>query len=424
MNRRRFLRHASKAIALSSFPLSTSMSLPAYASEEKGPFFVMIRLKSGWDVSLGLDPQVHTITDQNDIFLEYRSDEIFRIGNQKLGPALSPLYSYSEDFSIVNGILMNTSDNGHEASLGFITTGNGEGKAPPLPVEIAAASKAGPLGVVFKGESIALDRPVILTTTDNVLNMASMIQLKAFKGFFQLLNGGFEFTEALTSLIDNSQATDALVAAINERVPIINENNGSESIREGHILAAAFTAGASNQAQIDFFVDLDTHDNHEGRHLDAQRSGWDSVAQIFKIFKETPFGGMGDSLFSRTTFMVVSDFSRTPFLNASKGKDHNPLTNSVLLAGRNILGGQTLGASHVIPRSKSELGVAQHTALPIDFSNGEVAISREMAEKPNFQYITPDRVVASVAEAVGVDRQKFNSTSFEKGVLKTILKNI
>jgi hypothetical protein len=63
--------------------------------------------------------------------------------------------------------------------------------------------------------------------------------------------------------------------------------------------------------------------------------------------------------------MVASEFSRTPALNQFRGKDHNHLTNSVLLAGYGIKGNQQLGKSKVISRHNSPDGQSKHLALPL-----------------------------------------------------------
>jgi uncharacterized protein (DUF1501 family) len=46
--------------------------------------------------------------------------------------------------------------------------------------------------------------------------------------------------------------------------------------------------------------------------------------------------------------VVISEFARTPALNGARGKDHNPMTNSVLFAGHGIQKGKTVRASLLI----------------------------------------------------------------------------
>jgi hypothetical protein len=67
---------------------------------------------------------------------------------------------------------------------------------------------------------------------------------------------------------------------------------------------------------------------------------------------------------------VVSEFARTPALDGARGKDHNPFTNSVLLAGRGVRGGVTVGASRLIPAALSPMQLPLHVGSPFDFAAG------------------------------------------------------
>ena len=139
---------------------------------------------------------------------------------------------------------------------------------------------------------------------------------------------------------------------------------------------------------------MDTHTSHPVNHLRLQRATWDKVSSIFDYFKSVPYGS--SSLFEHTTFAVVSEFSRTPFLNASKGKDHNPLTNSVLFAGRGIRGGTVLGKSTLIEKARSSSGTAYHMALPIHYDSGASGDNNEGAD-----FIYPENVAMTLAAVMG-----------------------
>jgi hypothetical protein len=424
MNRRLFIKSASATGLLHAMPdfFGGNSVFASTQPADENHFFVFIRVPSGWDVTLSLDPQVHkNSSSQTDMFIEYRPEDIIVKDNLRFGPALKPLAPHMKDVAIINGILMNTADNGHDASLLYISTGDGAGNAPSLPVEIANSTDCGPLGVVFSGNVQTLDRKIMVTTVDSVLNIKDFVRLQSLEGFFKNVNRDSDLSGSLKSLINNSHITDRLTKNLSERENKF-EQSSDMNLRDGHIIASAFLSGASNSAQIDIFADLDSHSNHEGEHLNTQLQAWQTISDIFNIFKSTEYGNSGETLFSRTTFAVVSEFSRTPALNSSKGKDHNPLTNSVLLAGRNIVGGKSIGASHLITRAQSRLGQPQHVALPIDYSTGELALTKKKAEAPNFRFITPDRVVATIATAIGVDRNKFKSTSLEGPVLQRVIK--
>ena len=431
VTRRDILKSLGSAAAFYSLPdlfgfTNLAQAQSSDLGKQTAKFFVLIRMDGGWDVTLSMDPKIHEDGSTNkDMFIEYAPDEILIHRGLKLGPAISPLFKHKDDIAVINGILMNTSDNGHEASLNYLTTGNGEGKAPSLPVELAISTDSGPFGVVFHGEVQLVERKMMLSAVQDLLSLKDSVNLKLIQGVLGRLGKKTDFQKSLDQFLSNSEITDELVAQLIEREQLIQQasNNNEYYNKAALVLAAAFISGASNQGQIDINADLDSHSNHIGIHKNNQETAWRSVSDIFDIFKATPYGNSGESLFDRTTFAVISEFSRTPFLNSSDGKDHNPLTNSVVLAGRNIRGGQSVGASHLIKRSQAPYGEAQHVALPIDFKSGEVARSRKQGEDDNFDFITPDRVVATIAKAAGADPELFESTKINDKVLKTILGN-
>jgi uncharacterized protein (DUF1501 family) len=180
-------------------------------------------------------------------------------------------------------------------------------------------------------------------------------------------------------------------------------------------MAAAFMTEVAFYAQAEIFFNLDTHASHPGNHLKEQTKAWTKVDEIFSFFKTVPYGP--GSLFDQTTFMVVSEFSRTPALNGANGKDHNPLTNSVLLAGRGIKGGRTVGASRLVTAAQSPTGSSYHIAYPIDFATCQVQYQRT----PAAQMIFPEHIAQTVATLMGVDKNLFQSVPPNTAVLSRLL---
>jgi uncharacterized protein (DUF1501 family) len=417
MNRRLFIQTlnlSGVSLMIPRFGMAASTAPPA-------KYFVFIRMQGGWDVTLGLDPQVHaTDEDQNDMFIEYRPDEILKAGALSLGPAMASLTKYGKSMSIVNGIITATSDNGHPANLEYMSSGNGSGKAPYIPAEIAASSPSGSLGLVFQGQTSTLDRNVVATSTGNVEALRSYIPLGDFSDSIAQSGVKDSFYRA-----QNAMMADATrIADLNQKMAESKyDQETDQSLRAAKILAATFASGTAFQGQIDLNgQSLDSHTNHEKIHLASQKAYWDSIAGIFNIFSSVQLGTSGSSLYDQTMFMVISEFSRTPALNAGKGKDHNPLTNSTLFAGGSIQGGVTFGSSHLIPRKKTKSGLPSHTALPVNLATGVVAKSRAEVDAGGFQYITPETLVATVAQAQNVDWAKFRSVGHTTPFIKSLLK--
>lgn len=386
------------------------------AQTTEAQFFVFIRVHGGMDATLGLDPQVHSSeTSQEDMFIEYRENDIFKKDSIKLGPAMKSLYSYADDLIAINGIMMNTADNGHESSMSFISTGDGSGKAPDISVEIATACHNGPLGVIFGGSIKPSDRTTTLTNFVQVEKYAASLNNKEISSFLEQVSGDSSFLNETILLLQKREN----FALFSKHYQDLTQqfSDSSDPLPAAKIIAASLFSGLSFQGQIEFNAGLDSHSDHEGRHLANQTSVWNQVRAIFDMFKSLEYGN-GTSLFDKTIFLVASEFSRTPFLNSNKGKDHNPLTNSVLVAGGGIRGGRSIGQSHLITREQSLWGISSHVARPINFSTLEVATSKSQAESSDFQFITPDRVIASIATKLSADPSKFKSASLRGPLLK------
>ena len=78
-------------------------------------------------------------------------------------------------------------------------------------------------------------------------------------------------------------------------------------------------------------------------------------------------------LLEETVIAVISEFGRTPKLNARGGRDHYPSVWTNFLAGGPIRGGRVIGSS-------DKIGAAPH-------------------DRP----VTPPQVVASIYQAMGID---------------------
>jgi uncharacterized protein (DUF1501 family) len=439
MKRREFLQSTQSLLLLAAAGGIPGLSLfsPRVLAQEpdsyNGKYFVMIRVATGWDVTLGLDPKVHSDgSEQGDMFIEYRAEEIVQNGNVRFAPACAPLIPHAQDLAVINGVFMSNANVSHDANLDYMSTGDCEGHVADLPAEIAHCSSVGPFGVVFNKTLKRLNRTVMPTTIDNIVSMTNSLDFSTLGSFLAGLKSNDAFLQSENSLAQNSPIRTRLLEALKFQDAQINPpasangNNGGDTteikdaIRAGAVLSAAFSSGAAHQGLIDVQTDLDTHSGHEGKHLRNQTAVWNSIAQIFSIFKNTPSNG--GSLFDRTTFIVISEFARTPALNASGGKDHNPLTNSVLLAGAGIQGGTVVGQSHLITRRNSKTGDSRHVAGLIDYSTGAAPANKSEAHAKNFQFIFPENVAATVAQAVGVDRQKFGGAHPDTAALSTILR--
>jgi hypothetical protein len=153
---------------------------------------------------------------------------------------------------------------------------------------------------------------------------------------------------------------------------------------KGRMAAAAklFESGFSSSASVVLQNDLDDHSDWHEEHATKLRAGLDALGDLIKFLVETKDKD-NESLWSRTTLMLSSEFSRTPLINAREGRDHH-ITNSVLIAGPGIRSNVVFGAT-------SDNGLQKQK---IDFATGRPSESGS--------YVRPTDVVATLLSSMNV----------------------
>jgi hypothetical protein len=302
-------------------------------------------------------------------------------------------------------------DAGHPVCLDYISTGRGDGKAAVLPGEIGLAAGFGPFGIVTNTAPYTGGKKLMPSMTQELQNEESAAELSDLfeERLKKFLPAETPFEDAEKTVILAKDTSKKLVESLKE----LKKMTGGQ-LTPWHVVAAALQSGASQQGMYENMFFLDTHSSHEKVHLTNQKKAWSEVADIFALFKKLPY--LKSSLFDYTTFMVVSEFSRTPNLNGGKGKDHNPFTNSVLLAGKNIKGGNAVGESRVIPKKVSKTGMAMHYARPFNYKEGKPTDTIAGAS-----FLYPENVVQTVGAAFG-NLQGFTPVDSKTPVIPGVVK--
>ena len=131
-------------------------------------------------------------------------------------------------------------------------------------------------------------------------------------------------------------------AALRDKFGIsLNGFSPSSGRVQAAIAATALTQGMSRVVSFEAVRGLDTHFvNWTTDQLPKQVEGFDAVAKLVDYLAETPFKGdpnASSSWLDHTTIVGFSEFSRTPLINASTGRDHW-LNNAAFLIGGDIKG--------------------------------------------------------------------------------------
>jgi uncharacterized protein (DUF1501 family) len=416
MKRREFLKHSGSLTVGSMATLMASpwlrfTSAQASAQEWVPRFFVLIRAQYGWDTTLSLEPLTHKAsgTTQNDVFLEYSPEQIFVSNNLRLGPAVAPMKDYFSQLSVINGVHVSPTEIGHEVAREYMSSGALSGNILNLPLEINLQRARTPYGVVQYHTSLATKgKAVRLTSISDLLSQGS-ISIDAVSKLV-VPKKGSELQGSVATFMQDEGRIRAYRAAIAQAH--LDAANADSMPVAGQTAALAFKYGVAEQMQVDTGQLLDTHSGHEKVHLAAQTSMWSDVKSFIDSFKAVEMRD-GRSVFDFTTFMVTSEFSRTPALNGQKGKDHNPRTNSVLLLGRGIRPGVQVGSSRVITSAQNHGGVPDCRSMAMNAKTGEVAQTLNQALSTDFHLITPSHVANTVFQIMGFDGRLVDSREFD-----------
>lgn len=161
-----------------------------------------------------------------------------------------------------------------------------------------------------------------------------------------------------------------------------NDPRNSSAARAA-LVATALKKGVSQCVSMNIAGGLDTHFGTQLTQANNQRAGWNALADLISDLKESdhPSGG---KFIEHTTIVVFSEFSRTPLINASGGRDHH-ITNSCAIIGKGVKHNHVFGASGNVGMAA---GVANHDTGLLD--------------PKGYQYL-PDHVIATVMAGAGLD---------------------
>ena len=407
MNRREFIKSTGTLLAASSF--SSLLPMLARAAESNDQYLLMYEMAGGWDVSLSLDPWLALDRpDQSDYFIEYAQSELFSVGNAVYGPAMIDMKNVLADFSVIRGIFLAPTDSGHSAALGMLRSGNGLGKHADLALAFTTFDNEKTLGALSTGVLFAGE---LLTTTFSVDDLPA---LQAQITDSSLISGGGALAKARNSRLELAPKFKAFGDV---RSQLISNSESDSATNRMASVVAAFKSGLSRSALLESSV-TDSHSNHEKEHLASQKKSWADLARLIAMLKKISSVD-GQTLFDRTTIVVYSEFSRTPALNSAKGKDHNPLMNSVLVSGPGFRKGVTVGGSRIVGRSISKSGMPYHVGVPCDLTTGVPVSSHKSFDQGTM--ITPEHVMATIADSMGLDRARFNCAQPTMPSIKAIL---
>lgn len=396
----------------------------AHAEVPNSNLLLVAYMSGGWDQLLALDPRDNTdprfqdaaarraggsgicpaydIVSDTDVkaVLASNATGVQKAGNLTFGPAVpQSLMAHYDDLAICRGVSMDTLT--HEVGRRYLLTGKfprglaasgsamttlvasaagGTTLLPNLAVSTESYNEGMPSFATATTVRGAADLQTVLRPLGTPLDPASGAALEAFQAASDTCAvHEFDQQRKMTILRELTQKSHLVakssasslfqfnltnpspdVAPLFSAMGIQNATDLASARGRAAIAAQALARGVSTAVSVELADDLDDHFDWDVDHATKLRTGLDALGRLIAYLKSQPHRD-GGSVWSRTTLLVYSEFSRTPLLNSRAGRDHH-LSGSVLLAGPKIRGNQVIGAS----------SDKQTAAQPIDMATGLV----------------------------------------------------
>ncbi len=409
INRRDLMIQMAQASAAGVFSqLVPQMSWAQTANQER-EFFLTIYVPFGWDTSLCLDPW--TLSEkpkESDFFVEYRQDQLVPFHHGFLGPSMGSLKNHFPFMTVVNGIFISSRDNGHDSAAHYMLSGNGQNSLGVLSLELEGNKFHSPFGTSANTVAKSGGKAKVILDLNPVLKNKSIGAADSL----------FILDEAGSELVKNKQAILQYSNQMKTFNQLISSFVGTGEAKNHHAVAASFVSGLSSTAHLqNTGIFLDTHSDHEKNHLDRLTQFFDSLNETLTFFSQVEMPtAPGVSLLDRTTIMVTSDFTRTPALNTSKGKDHNPQTNSVLLINQKLKPG-IFGKSQLISRELSPSKIPYLASVPLHLQTME-----PIASKEGTFILRPESLMRTLLEAMACDPATIRPSFMKAPLLTSMLR--
>ncbi len=370
--------------------LSSRNRLYAQDAAAEPHFFVFTQMVGAWDVCLAFDPKDRDsrLSDGTVAFDQpYAMNEVKTYGGIPLAPAGQVLSSFCDRMAVINGIDMEV-DNGHNPTR--MMTGFPSGGASPSIQALVSAHQPFVArcllphlytsfdgffsGGQIAGQTIVADRLGIYrilasSQSTEVLRWAAQAGSRVAQSYGHL---------AKRKLLQHA-STQQNAADLKDHLASISIPQPDTPEDFGKFCGALFAEKLCGSITWSFDQLLfDTHSDHYNSHPLGK-----ALEEIQKF--ATSLGNIeldaNTSVLDRTTFVLCSEFCRTPQLNSFAGKDHNFRTNSVVMFGHQVKPG-FYGQSG--ERREPNGNIFAHSALPMDYKtgsarpDGEILLARNL----------------------------------------------
>ncbi len=363
MDRRDFMKMAAMAgIAIVS-PMAWSSKARAQSEHfYDGPYYVMLNATGGWDPTYLCDPK-----GVNNINRLYREGDILSPNSSPIryapvgtGPGANKTFfeKYAHELLVLNGIDMAT--NSHFPGERYAWTGNLNDNSYPTFAALVAAAKAPELPLSYlsyggydaTGRLLPLSRITDASLLPGIANSNAQDgnsnkpyhSSKAHARIQRALDERHEREAHKNHLPRIRQAISTLFTAqlgsselnrITQFLPAeLPTDNPLKT--QAAVAIAAFKAGLCVSVNM-AITGFDTHASNDEGQLPRLATVLEGIDYVMERAADL-------GIREKIVVVAASDFGRTPQYNGGNGKDHWPITSTMIL-GHNIRGNRVIGGS-------------------------------------------------------------------------------
>jgi len=403
ISRRKLIR----SLAILPYPLTAGFwSQNSFAAVNSDIYFLTIQTLGAWDVTVFCDPKENT-AGEKEITNWSKKDETRQIGNLTYAPFAKNKEFYEKyynDMLVVNGVDAQT--NSHTVGVTNNWSGRTAAGYPSLPALFSSVYGLNdPLPYISFGGAYSYTanqvspaiignpgsiKELLLPNTDgwggsnkvdNALwkliqaeNIASIQSASAKSMNFESQKRRLEYIEAF----GNSEK----LAALGNKLPDSNELRSLPELQQQIIAAlSAFSANTTITADISH-GGYDTHENNDNQQGQLLS---ELVTALDFMWEQAEILGIADKLF----VMIGSDFGRTPYYNANRGKDHWNVGSYIFMKKNASFTNQVIGETDAL-----------HNAMGLSYKNLQPDGSSET--------IKPIHVHSAVRDYLGITGTKID----------------
>ena len=439
-SRRDILKLATFGAGTVLFPGSHFLQAAEPERAREPHFFLLVVLNGGADSSYMFDARPLSMTKAGKIQNYLGKDPhpwAGKNGTSSRATALTkPLEPFRDRFSVLNGVYMAPSFDGHLQNMNFLFAGKPFGGGSFVPHLNLAETGRKPEAL----DAIWPTNPIFINVDNHSgvvpLQPTSVAQLAATLKQVEPPQAGDTLGEFIRSRLSANTAPKGRFAAASELMlaglagaPIVHRKLALLSVPDPQrspeeqafgLIAECFRHSISRSAIYVLPEQFDVHAADQARQqprLFTDAIG--RIATLFRALSETPFDARR-SMFDVTTVMVASELGRTlrapgaPIHNT--GTNHNQFSNSILIGGKGIRAGLVIGASDLGDEtaavSKAHLALdptlEKTMGRPIDLATLEVRPDMPAAFDVK-DYLTIGSVVNTIYALFGVPKTHYRT---------------